>query len=280
MQRTSRALLAVLATLAVVGGVMAGSADPAGADDPRDPRPPCPRASVTSDQPAIPNRFVSNAFDGSTGSFFATEHLDWQYVQVDFGCVGTFSGFSRLMTLGNSGAGHRGRQGEAVSYSTDGRTWTRLTGSTTTGWEGYMNYRPHAWHSVSFGWSERLRLDVPADARYVRFHWDGAPGHFLHELRIDFTPPPLPPSVDLALHCDAGAVLCTATASGGSGGGFSFAWQPGTRTTITTQTDRATVSSVVGSCLDSAYTMAVTATDGQGLSATRQVTRPCGGTLR
>ena len=71
-------------------------------------------------------------------------------------------------------AGARVLQGEGVAYSRDGVNWTELTGPTTTGWEGYVNYgaRQHAWHTVNYGWSQWLRPHEPVLARYVRYNWD------------------------------------------------------------------------------------------------------------
>ena len=64
----------------------------------------CSPTKVTADQPMIQNRFPSFAFDGKWGTFFMTDHFDWQYVQVDFGCVGTFAGLDRLTAAnGNKG---------------------------------------------------------------------------------------------------------------------------------------------------------------------------------
>ena len=74
---------------------------------------------------------------------------------------------------GSDASGGRGAQGEAASYSSDGVTWTALSSTTSSGWSGYVNYAPTAWHSLPYGTSAWLRLNQPARARYLRFQWDG-----------------------------------------------------------------------------------------------------------
>ena len=129
--------------------------------------------TVSGDQPGEGGTTHAMAYDGSIATFFDSSYDNWQYIQVDFNCVGTFSGLRRHMTRdGTDTSGHRGLQGEGASYSLDGVSWTSLTGSTTNGWEGYVNYVSHAWHSVVYGWSAWLNLNTPVQARYVRFNWD------------------------------------------------------------------------------------------------------------
>jgi hypothetical protein len=234
---------------------------------------PCGTAPVvTADRPAVPNRHAGNAFDGQSATFFFSSYDNWQYLQVDFGCVGTFTGLRRLMTLGFSQVvTNRGPQGEAASYSLDGQQWTPLTGSTTSGWASFVNYRPHAWHSLPYGWSPTLELDVPVQARYVRFSWDGA-GDLLHEVDIDFS---VPAPLSATLTCDTGIVSCFATAAGGNGG-YTFAWTPLSNATVTYQNTSGSTSTVVGQCTSgSTYKMQVTVRDSAGASRTRNASRSC-----
>jgi subtilisin family serine protease len=134
---------------------------------------------ITTCSPAIsgnhPPAAGSHAltYDGSLTTYFDSTHDNWQYVTIDFKCVGAFSGLRRYMTRdGSNISGNRGLQGEGVTYSLDGVTWTNLTGATTNGWGSYINYLPHAWHTVNYGWSSWLNLNTPVTARYVRYHWD------------------------------------------------------------------------------------------------------------
>ena len=238
----------------------------------------CGSPRVTSDQPPLQNYIPYYAYDGKSGTFFATQWNDWQYHQVDFGCVGTFGGLRRMMSYGVTANGDRGNQGETVAYSVDGRTFTDVTAATTSGWEGYVTYRPNAWHSLNYGWSEELRLDVPVAARYVRFRWDGDPGDFLHELDIDFSPSPPEPtrSLGVSLRCEAGIVACEAEATGGSGG-YTFAWRSGLTTRITSQSGAGSVSTIAGTCLGSTpYSVDVVVTDSSGSTASARASRACG----
>jgi subtilisin family serine protease len=125
-------------------------------------------------------------YDGNLATYFDSNYDNWQYVTIDFKCVGTFSGLRRYMTQdGSNTSGSRVMQGEGVTYSLDGVTWTNLTGSTTNGWGGYVNYLPHAWHTVNYGWSAWLNLNTPVTARYVRYHWDDDTDA-LNEIEINF----------------------------------------------------------------------------------------------
>ncbi len=121
------------------------------------------------------------AIDGDEATGYRSNNHNWQNVVVDLGCEVPISGVRRKMT--GSGA-TRGLQGEGFAISRDGQTWTTLLGSTTSGWSAYANYRPHAWHSVVYGWSRWLRLGTTSQARYVRFSWDGN-GDALDEIEID-----------------------------------------------------------------------------------------------
>jgi Tol biopolymer transport system component/pimeloyl-ACP methyl ester carboxylesterase len=148
---------------------------------------------VSGNQPGQSGTTHVMAYDGDPTTFFKSSSTNWQYIQIDLSCVGTFSGLRRHMSRdGSNIQGNRGNQGERVAYSIDGVQWTDLTSSTTTGWQGYTNYQPYAWHSVVYGWSARLNLNAPVQARYVRFHWDGA-GDALNEIEITFTEPPPAP---------------------------------------------------------------------------------------
>lgn len=115
------------------------------------------------------------AYDGNLRTFFNSTYSDWQYIQIDFNCAGAFSGLRRYMSRATGDiSGARGAQGETVSYSLDGTTWTDFTSNTTTGWQNYVNYgaNKRAWHTVPYGWSAWLSLNTPVQARYVRFRWD------------------------------------------------------------------------------------------------------------
>jgi hypothetical protein len=138
-----------------------------------------------SDRQGINNTNALMVVDGSTVSFLMTGYDDWQNVQIDLGQIGYFSGLRRYMTRnGTAASGSRIGQGEAVSVSTDGVNWLQLTGDKTSGWDSYVNYRPHAWHSIPYGWSAWLRPNAPMPVRYVRFEWDGD-GDALNEVEID-----------------------------------------------------------------------------------------------
>ncbi len=133
-------------------------------------------------------------FDGRVKSYFDSSYDNWQYVEIDFNCVGEFAGLRRYMTRdGRDTSGNRGPQGEGVSFSLDGVNWTELTGPRTTGWESYVNYGTNneAWHSVIYGWSEWLKLQTPVQARFVRFNWDDNKDA-LNEIEVALTavPPP------------------------------------------------------------------------------------------
>jgi hypothetical protein len=178
---------------------------------------------VTGSKPGVNGTTHPMTYDGSVSSFFDSSYSNWQFIQIDYQCVGTFSALRRYMTRdGDDVSGTRWIQGEGVSYSLDGVNWTQLTSANSNGWQIYNNYVPHAWHSVSYGWSAWLKLNTPALARYVRFNWDDD-FDALNEIQVEFEE--LQP-LDVNLHCDAGGgqFICDAIASGGSGS-YSFSWQ-------------------------------------------------------
>ena len=153
---------------------------------------------ITSDRTGLAGTTAGQAWDGNNVSFFRSSFDNWQYLQVDFTCVGQLSSIRRYMTRdGVSVVGARASQGEAVSYSMDGVTWINVAGAATTGWGGYVQYSPTAWHTVPYGWSASLRLNTPVQARFVRFRWDGD-NDALNEVEFGFltpgssVPPPYP----------------------------------------------------------------------------------------
>jgi hypothetical protein len=125
-------------------------------------------------QPAITPAGASVLIDKNTSTKFGTGNNNWQFVTIDLGCAATISGMRRNMVK-DQPAATRTNQGEQWQYSTNGTTWTSLTGPTTFGWSSYVNYGAnlHAWHSTPYGWSRWLRPTSPITARYLRYHWDG-----------------------------------------------------------------------------------------------------------
>lgn len=115
---------------------------------------------------------ASATIDGDPYTTYPSASQNWQSVDIDLGCATRITGVRRRMSRGTST--NRGAQGESVSYSADGITWTALLGTTTTGWGSYNNYFPHTWHSLPYGWSAWLRPLAPPVARFVRYHWDGS----------------------------------------------------------------------------------------------------------
>lgn len=163
---------------------------------------------VTGDRSGLNGTTHGLAFDGSTATFFRSSFNDWQYLQVDFGTPGRFSGLRRFMTSnGTNTVGRRTTQGEGAQYSMDGLNWIELTGTNTLGWAGSINYgaRLHAWRDLPYGWSASLQPTVPVSARFVRFNWDGD-GDALNELEIAFTLPALLSSNVVAATADAQTV--------------------------------------------------------------------------
>jgi hypothetical protein len=167
-QRTVRLLAA-----AAIFAVMIGWGEPGEAAVP----PECAPITATGNRPGL-NGTTHDMAIGSAffalDEWFESSYDNWQYVQIDLGCVRRIHAVNRHMSRNGDTSGTRSYQGEAISYSVDGVTWQQFTASNTTGWESYVNYVPHAWHSVEYGWSEWLEPvtdDVPA--RYVRYSWDG-----------------------------------------------------------------------------------------------------------
>lgn len=243
--------------------------------------PVCPAPVVTGDQPGRYGSHHNNAFDGKENTYFSSSSDNWQWVQVDFGCVSTFSGLQRRMGylkafdrgLSVAFDGERQWQGETMSWSVDGRSWTFASHAATTGWQQYVPYSSarDAWHSVEYGWSDELELNVPVQARYVRFHWDGD-GDFLHELDIDFD---RAGPLRISLNCLPGEPVCTVNASGGNPGGYRFAW---TATGVfgARQTDRSSSSSFIARCIPgTGFTVDVTVTDNHGRTASARKADRC-----
>ncbi|MDJ0756462.1 MAG: discoidin domain-containing protein [Ardenticatenaceae bacterium] len=235
----------------------------------------CSTPTVSGDRPGIPFLIFptphQNAFDGFISSALISSYDNWQYITIDYKCVGTFSRLRRYMTADLNyfaPSGSRTLQGEGVSYSVDGQTWTQLTGSTTTGWQGYVNYRPHAWHTINYGWSEWLTLNTPVRARYVRFHWDGD-NDFLNEIEVDFTPDPILEIDRLDCEAGAGRFLCTALYSGANGP-VTASWRiTSGPAQITSTLSNNTVSTANGTCQnDHLFAIELTVTDPSGHSDT------------
>ncbi len=144
--------------------------------------PACRARTATTDK--MPRQgTAANVIDGNPTTSFVSSFDDWQFVTIDLGCERSFAGLRRAMSTGN-GDFVRASQGETVSFSTDGQTFTRLTNTTSTGWEAAVNYRPHAWHSLPYGWSPWIRPTAPLSVRAVRFEWDGN-ADALNEVELD-----------------------------------------------------------------------------------------------
>ncbi|MBP8809669.1 MAG: thrombospondin type 3 repeat-containing protein [Kofleriaceae bacterium] len=154
------------------------------------------RLKVSSDRAGQAGTTAAMAFDGSTATALRTGYDGWQRLELDYGCVGTLTGVRRYMSRAASTAGHRGAQGEGVAYSMDGVTWTSLTASTSTGWQGYVAYAATAWHSIGYGWSAWLVPSAPVRARYLRFNWDGNADD-VNELQVQFAANAAPSDADL-----------------------------------------------------------------------------------
>jgi len=147
------------------------------------------RPLVSGDRPGGVGTSHAAVYDSDTAIFFRSTYNNWQFIQIDFNCVGELKAFRRYMSRdGLDTSGYRGAQGESLSYSLDGTIWIELTSSMTHGWQGYVNYgaRLTAWHSVEYGWSAWLNLNTPAKARYVRFGWDSN-RDAVNEIEFDFT---------------------------------------------------------------------------------------------
>lgn len=143
-------------------------------------------ASVTASHPGRHGTTAAMAYDLWRSTEFDPWHSGEVWLEVDLGCRGAFSGFRRFLTAGGLAArGSRGAALERVSTSVDGVTWSPLTASETTGWEGYVVSAADAWSEVSYGWSSWLRPLAPVDARHVRFHFE-SDGDRLHEVELLF----------------------------------------------------------------------------------------------
>ena len=141
--------------------------------------------TIVANKPGLNGTKANMAVDRDTNTYFESSHNNWQYLQIDLGCLQRMTGLRRHMTRRNHNElGTRDLQGESVAVSQDSSTWTYLLVSNTSGWDPYVNYHPRAWHSVEYGWSKWLRPDQPLQVRYVRFLWDG--NHdLLTEVEID-----------------------------------------------------------------------------------------------
>jgi hypothetical protein len=148
---------------------------------------------VSSSHAAIDGTSRWNVID-ETSSRFETGNLGWQSVTIDLGRTVRLSRVRRWM----SGAGsNRGAQGEGWAVSSDGNTFQNLVGSEVIGWQSYVNYQPHAWHSIPYGWSAWLELKSPRLVRFVRFNWDGN-SDALAEIGIDEVKPATDSSYDFS----------------------------------------------------------------------------------
>jgi hypothetical protein len=143
-----------------------------------------PSVTATGNKPGEAGSTHSLARDGNLSTFFNSTYLDWQHLQLDLGCIAEIAALRRYMTRdGTSTAGNRGSQGEGFAYSLDGTHWVDVTTGASTGWQNYVNLRPHAWSAVNYGWSAWLQLGAPVYARYVRFNWDDN-GDAVNEIEI------------------------------------------------------------------------------------------------
>lgn len=145
-------------------------------------------AAVTGDKPGLNGTTHIMAYDKDLNTYFKSSYDNWQYIEIDMENLVNLLSFRRYMSKdGSNISGTRPNQGESVSYSVDGVTWTELTKDTTRGWENYHNYgaRNHAWQSVRYGWSDLLVINTPVTARYVRFSWDGN-NDALHEIELNY----------------------------------------------------------------------------------------------
>lgn len=128
---------------------------------------------------------------------FHSPYQDWQYVEIDLGCVKKLNRLRRHMEPSKPvnfsspyvehPDGNRGEQGEIFSYSLDRVVWTQVIESSSQGWERYRYYTSSgsAWQEVSYGWSNWLSLTNRPYARYIRFAWD-ANFDTLNEVELDY----------------------------------------------------------------------------------------------
>ncbi len=130
----------------------------------------CGYSRVASVEP----KSAITTIDGQVSTSYGLGNNKWQSVTIDLKCRRTISGLRRYMVrIRLAQFASRNNQGESWSYSTDGVRWIQILGSSTFGWNSYINYVPHAWHSVDYGWSRWLRTKRPVTARYIRYSWDG-----------------------------------------------------------------------------------------------------------
>ena len=115
---------------------------------------------------------VYGARDGTLSTFFNSSYLDWQHIQLDFSCIAEVAAFRPYMTRhGTSTAGNRGSQGEGFAYSLDDVHWANVTADKSTGWQNYVNLRPHAWSSLNYGWSAWLQLGAKSRIAVRAYLW-------------------------------------------------------------------------------------------------------------
>jgi hypothetical protein len=86
----------------------------------------------------------------------------------------------------------------------------------------------------------------------------------------------VPPPLTASLNCfGEGGVVCSASASGGNGT-YTFNWQPGSNTAITSTGGSGSTSSAIGTCVGGLQAeVSVTVTDSNGASVFRQRNFPC-----
>jgi hypothetical protein len=139
---------------------------------------------VTSSHAGQAGTTPTLAHDGNLATFFNSTFNDWQHIQLSYNCVIEIAAVRRHMTRdGINTTGNRGPQGEGFAYSLDGIHWVNVTAETSSGWQNYVNIRPHAWHSLNYGWSAWLHLMPKIYARYIRFNWDGN-GDMVNEIQV------------------------------------------------------------------------------------------------
>jgi hypothetical protein len=143
-----------------------------------------PVTTATSSHPGRAGTTPAQAHDNNVATFFNSSFNDWQHLQLSFSCVIEVAALRRHMTRdGASTSGNRGPQGEGFAYSLDGIHWVNVTAGTSSGWQNYVNIRPHAWHSLNYGWSAWLHLTPKIYARHIRFNWDGN-GDAVNEIQV------------------------------------------------------------------------------------------------
>ncbi len=159
----------------------AAAAEPDG--DGKADSPPC-AVTVTANKPSRDGSTAAAVYDRNVATGFRSSWNDWQYVTLSFSCPVQVTALRRKMT-DPAGRPRRVLQGETVSLSSDGRTFTDVTHASSQGWETYSPYNLRAWSGVPYGFSDWLRLRQPVTARQVRFGWDGD-GDSLDEIELRF----------------------------------------------------------------------------------------------